>query len=232
MNPLSRLLLFFSLAFMLLIVLPAFLGQPLFVYPLMKRGDALDLLTPLVLLPLYYLLYARADPRALSARQILLFLVVGALWVEGQGIHLAANSVGHHLSDPRSDPAILAYMYDEVLSHYMWQSAVIALSVLILARQWRGPGFHEKAQWPWLIVSASIYGFTFFLLAVEGRTAPISVPSATLIAMFVLLKGRKQMSARPLVTFFGVGYGVSLLFLGGWALYWRGLPEFSAVGII
>ena len=120
MSPLSRLLVGFSVAFAALIILPAFLGQPFFLYPLMKRGDALDLLTPIVLIPLYYLLYLRSDARPLSVRETVLFLALAALWVEGQGMHLAANSIGHHFGDLQSDAAKLSHAYDEHISHYMW----------------------------------------------------------------------------------------------------------------
>lgn len=50
----------FSLAFAAGFIGAALLGFPLAFYPLMKAGDALDLLTPLVLIPLYWSLFVGA----------------------------------------------------------------------------------------------------------------------------------------------------------------------------
>jgi len=237
MNRLSRLLLGFSVAFAVLIILPAFLGQPFFLYPLMKRGDALDLFTPLILLPLYYLLLVRAAGRAPSVREMVVFLVLGALWVEGQGMHLAANSIGHHLRIA-DDAAALSYWYDEHLSHYMWHAALLGLSIMIVLREGVvGPydepenGAGGPPQWGWVVLSAAIYGVTFFIVTIEGNTAWLGIPTA--LALVVLLwRARRGLSARPLLAFFGIGYAVALIFFAGWAIYWNGLPQFSEVGII
>ena len=83
---LARLTLIFAVAFAVFVVTPAFLSGPFPLYPLMSGGDALDLLTPLVLLPLYWRLFRIAPEHAPSGRQVLLFVVLAALWAEGQGI--------------------------------------------------------------------------------------------------------------------------------------------------
>ncbi len=232
MSRVSGLILSFALAFSVFLVVPAFLGRPSSLYPLMMWGDTLDLLTPLVLLPLFFLLLVRSDPRQLTVRHTIVFLVVGAAWVMGQGMHLAANSIGHHIVGLESEVAKLTYMYDEVLSHYIWHCALIGLSALVIARLWKSPGFEEKTQWSWVAVAAFLYGSTFFLIIVEGRTGLVGVPFAALVALILLSRARSRLSVQPILAFFAVSYGIALLLFAVWAIYWRGLPEFSAVGII
>lgn len=57
MQRLARLTLIFAILFAVFIIAPAFLNGQFAPYPLLKSGDVLDLLTPLVLIPLYWLLF-------------------------------------------------------------------------------------------------------------------------------------------------------------------------------
>lgn len=57
MSALGRTILIFSLAFTVFIIGPAFMGSQFGPYPLMKWGDVFDLLTPMALLPLYWLMF-------------------------------------------------------------------------------------------------------------------------------------------------------------------------------
>ena len=59
---LSRYILIFAVAFAVFVMGPPFLGYKFSPYPPMHAADVLDLLTPLVLLPLYWLLF-RVRPR-------------------------------------------------------------------------------------------------------------------------------------------------------------------------
>src|SRR4051794_15386732 len=95
MSSSSRLILIFAIVFAILIINPAFLSQQFAPYPLLKWGDVTDILTPLILIPLYWLLFRQGNPP--STLENILFLVFAAFWVEGQGMHLGANSIGHLL---------------------------------------------------------------------------------------------------------------------------------------
>ena len=97
MSSLSRLILIFAIVFAILIITPALLSQQFSPYPLLKTGDVTDLLTPLILIPLYWLLFRQG--KAPSTRETIVFLVFAALWTEGQGMHLGANSIGHLLEN-------------------------------------------------------------------------------------------------------------------------------------
>src|SRR5258706_2714072 len=54
--------------------------------------EAADLFTPVVVIPLAW--YVMACCGGVRSRVLIAFLVIAAVWVEGQGIHLAANSIG------------------------------------------------------------------------------------------------------------------------------------------
>ncbi|MDJ0574759.1 MAG: hypothetical protein QNJ65_06280 [Xenococcaceae cyanobacterium MO_234.B1] len=87
MQRLARLTLIFAILFAVLIIAPAFLSARFAPYPLMKNGDVLDLLTPLVLIPLYWLLFQIQPIRPPSQKEVLIFLIFAVLWVQGQGMH-------------------------------------------------------------------------------------------------------------------------------------------------
>jgi len=81
---------FLSVIFFLLLI---FLRIPFPLYPLMSWQDVLDILTPLVLLPVYRVLFKRASNEPTSSHEETWFILFAALWASGQGMHLGTNSV-------------------------------------------------------------------------------------------------------------------------------------------
>lgn len=230
---LARLTLTFAIAFAAFVVTPAFLGGPFPAYPLMSGGDALDLLTPLVLLPLYWRMFRIAPERAPTGRQVLLFVVLSALWVEGQGMHLAANSIARLAPAATGSPAgTLTHFYDEGLSHYLWHVGLVGLSALLIHRQWTAPFAAGRSGLGLEIAAGIIHGLNYFITIVEAATAPLGVPFAAGVVAFTLLRGRRELGRQPILAFYFVAYLVASLCFLGWGLYWGGLPEFSKVGII
>ncbi len=228
----DRLILAFSLAFIVFMIRPTFLRAELSVYPLMKVEDAFTLLTPLVLIPLYWLLLRQAAGERLNSGIVLVFLALSVLWIDGHGMKLAANSIGRLLDETTGGPAgQLTYFYDEVLGHYIWHVGLMGLSVLLVLAEWHNP-VGAPGSLLSLGIAGFIYGFAFFLIVVEGQTAPLGVPFAALFLLLGLARGRKQLNAHPLLTFFLISCLVATLLFAIWGLYWGGLPEFSEVGII
>lgn len=223
----------FAIAFALFFITPPLTKQQFALYPLVRIGDVIDLFTPLVLLPLYWLLYRTDNGKPPGTTGTVLFMVLAALWVGGQGMHLAANSIGHLLEEMEiSDAYNLTKFYDEILSHYLWHVGIVGLAALIMLRQWRNPPTKDRtALWP-VLLAGGIHGFTFFLIIIEGGTAPLGVTFALLAVLFGLVWGRKVIRQRPLLIFFFTSFLVATAFFIGWAIYWGGLPEFSQVGII
>ena len=228
MRPLPRLILIFAIAFAILIMAPAFLSQQFCPYPLMKTGDVLDLLTPLVLIPLYWLLFKLEKPP--STRETILFLVFAALWVEGQGIHLGANSIGHMLANAQdTDTYTLTHFYDEVLSHYMWHIGLVGLTALLIWRQMQNPSAETSLRES--IIAAVIYGITYFIIFIEAGTVLLGLPFTILVSIVGVMR-LNQLRQQPITTFFFVAHLLATIFFAIWFIRWGGFPQFSELGLI
>lgn len=171
-------------------------------------ADWADLLTPYAVVgtALAALLAAGASRRAWVVA------AVGAVaYVQGHGIHLAANSVGNARGD-----AAPVHLWDEVIGHYVWYGGLYLLvAALALARIASG------SAWRWPL--AALFGFTVATNGIEGGT-----PVFTLVAAAAFLAwGVRRRDGLLLGAF-----GVATVLLAGWGLYWRGFPEFSDLGWI
>lgn len=233
MKHLSRLTLVFAAAFAFFLLVPPFLSRPFGPFPLMKNGDVLDLLTPVVLMPLYWLLFLvkRGDEAQPSLAEQIAFTALAAVWVLGQGIHLGANSIGHLTgSVPDSDVAALTHFYDEVLGHYLWHFGIIALSALLLLRQWRNPFAGERPHLVLTSAAGILYGIPCFTAGIEGGTVSLFFPFSMAVVAVTLIWGRGKLRQQPLLAFFFVGYLLATVLFAAWGLYWGGFPQFSELG--
>jgi hypothetical protein len=222
-------LLGFSLAFLFFFFAPAFLSSSFPLYPLMKNGDALDLLTPLVLIPLYWTLFSAASSIPVGRRGMLAFLVLASLWVLGQGMHLAGNSIGHQLQDFEGTSAYkLTYFYDEVLSHYLWHFGIFGLAALIMARSWDAPR-EAPAGLAGLVIAVILYGFAFACITLEGQTWPAGLPFALLAGLIPLVFRRSGLGERPALGFFTYAHLLAVVITVIWALIQGGFIEPSEV---
>lgn len=221
----------FALTFLTVFLVPPFTPWQFPVYTDMRWGDVLDTLTPIVMLPMYWLVLSYGS-RRLTRWEVVAFLVLGAAWIEGQAMHLAANSIGHLLEGgPAAD---LASFYDEKLSHLIWHGSALALSALVVFRGGdRTPASGPATTVALGAVAAAVYGFAFFLIAVEGATSVLAVCGGAIVTVIAARHGLRAMLRQPIQALFGLGYPVMLLLLGTWFLYWGGtLPEFSHLGLI
>ncbi|MFN0152171.1 MAG: hypothetical protein ACKVU1_15825 [bacterium] len=239
----------FAFAFAWFIIAPVTLSEPLPGFPLLQVSEAVDLLAPLVLFPIYWILFQGARSGAVSTGATITFLVLAACWGVGHGTHLAANSIAHLLRENSPERlAALTHFYDETLGHYMWHTGAFGLSALLA---WRALGprgasaARDDAGAPAadvsalsLVLPAAAHGVTLFLMTIEGATTPIFIPFAIAFVAIVGARAlrvperREWLLRRPLVAFFLASYVIALVLIAGWGIYWRGLPEFSEVGII
>lgn len=222
-----------AVAFAVFINGPALLPGSFGPYPLLRWGDVLDLFCPIVLLPLYWTLFRNQPAGTHRTWSTIAFVGIVGLWAEAQGMHLAANSIGHLLVDePDAPVSRLTYIYDEVLSHYLWHFAIIALSVLLLVQEHLLDS-HKDCSSPSLVAAAGVlYGFSFFLIVDEGQTVPLGLPFALIVVAWGLIRGRRGLKQYPVSLFLLVTYVAASILLVGWGLYWRGFPEFSSLGWI
>ncbi len=177
----DRLLLTFSIAFAVLMLLPSLLDSHLPIFPLMRLEAVAMLLTPIVLIPFYWLLLRQAAGNGIGTTIMMAFLVFAVLWVEGHGIKLAANSIAHLPDkDIGGDTWLLTYFYDEVMGQLVWHIGLMGLSALVIIAEWRNPVAEPSSIW-WLGIAGFIYGLTFFLVVVQGRTTLLGAPFAALV---------------------------------------------------
>src|SRR5512137_46710 len=129
MKRLSLLLLLFAILSLTFFLLLVFLRTPFKAYPLMSWQDTLDVLTPLVLIPLYWLMYRGVTSGRQSLAAEVVFMIFAAFWAMGQGMHLSANSINNLIGYLARDGVVnvkptdlytLTYFYDEYLGHYLW----------------------------------------------------------------------------------------------------------------
>lgn len=207
----------FSLAFAAGFIGAALLGFPSAFYPLMKAGDALDLLTPLVLIPLYWSLFVGAAVDKSTVPESAWFVLLAALWLLGHGMHLAANSIGPQLSELQASPAKrLTTFYDEGLSHYLWHLGLFALTALIMIRSWRAGGSMRAERRSSLLAASILYGLTYFIVVVEGGNWPIGLPFALLGGVLLLLLRARDLRKLAVLDYFTWAHLVALVLFVAW----------------
>lgn len=206
----------FALAVFVFHQLPAFAGD--------AAGDAIDILTPWAVVGASVgLLVALGAPRSAA----LLALLAGLLYVQGQGIHLAANSI--HNAGPVGAVEEITYFWDERFSHVEtllgWLGLLAAFCLAERDRPWPG------ADGPVLPIAAAVLGWTLFTSTVEGQTWPLELVAAVAFGSWAL-RSRGRSSPRPLLVATALGLAVGAALIAIWALLNGGVPEFSDAGLI
>jgi hypothetical protein len=235
----------YALAYALLHILPAFLTGFL-AWPV-SQGDALDFLTPFAVIPaalavslsLKKMSEGNEPSRGKTRGGIpWVVLILGFLfYVDGHGIHLSANSIARLLEGQEGSSLFKAvYLYDEVISHFMWDGGVVLISVglVLLARRAVFGGL-TAAQSALVSAGAAFYGFAFALNSIEGQTVVLMFPLAAAACLWCLglyFRDRKRKVQDPVVLFFLAGYLLSIILLAYWGIKNSGFPEFSDLGWI
>ncbi len=232
MNRLSLLTLIFAFLSVVFFLALIFLRIPFPLYPLMSWQDALDILTPLILIPIYWLLYRTVTANTSTRLSELTFMVMAAFWAAGQGMHLSANSIDNLIENLAKQGTIdvtgssiftLTYFYDEYLSHYLWHIGIVGLAVLLMYESWRRPA-GESTDWRLVIPAGLLYGVLFFCIFLEGNTMPLGLPFVGVAAILVLIRGRSRLAQQPVLAFLFVSCLVALILFAGWRLYWGCFP--------
>jgi hypothetical protein len=183
-----------------------------------ELGTAVDLLTPLAVAgtSAAVLVASRAPPRVLA-----LALAAGVLYVDGHGIHLAANDirgVGTRVAGAAGDRA---FFWDERWGHGEWHLGWIGLLLAFcLAERARPEAFSRR---PSLGAAVPLLGFTLFSSTVEGQTWPLLLLGLAGFGAWAVA------ARRPLVASCAAAFAFAALLLAGWALWQGGVPEFSDV---
>jgi hypothetical protein len=180
-------------------------------------GDWIDLLTPFVVIGAAALLIGRR-----AGTLVLVVAIVGALlYVDGHGIHLAANSINNE--DPTGDAKDVAHFWDEEWGHFEWHLGwFVLIAALALAERAR---VIRIRRWE-AVVSAVLLGWTFFVSTVEGGSWWLELIAAAVFIPWAL-KVRS-----PILVTAAAGFALAALMIGIWAVWQQGMPQFSDVGWI
>ena len=130
-----------------------------------RWADWLDLLTPFaVVLPAAYALRAAQA----SGRLWVTFIVAAIGYVQGQGMHLAANSIGN------ARPGEAAHFWDEVAGHALWYGGAALLMGCLAVTMSR---VTRPRTWAPPLLAIGV-GLTWWTNAVGGGTLWLSLPVA------------------------------------------------------
>lgn len=225
-------------------IIPAFL--PAFLKRSLTWGDALDFLTPFFVIPSAYLLYFMAKRVLLSSYSFernqgvvaKLLLALGfILYIDGHGLHLSSNSIARLLQKHETSEVFQAvYLYDEVISHFMWHSGVflVSLGLIVVAKNLPFESL-SLTNLVLVVTGAVFYGFNYTVGGIEGQTVILTFPVALLGFLFALityLRERKKGLQNPFCLFFLTAYLLSVLLFAYWGLSRSGFPQFSELGWI
>jgi len=231
----TRIAFAYAVAFFAFLILPVvFRFQASWPFPSgVDWQEVLDLFTPLVLIPLSWLLCSFEDDEIPASRaERLVFLVFAALWVEGQGMHLASNSIGRPWEHDLSPSGALAHYYDDILSHYVWHLGIAGTSALAIVRSLSHPYREGRLSVVLVATAALLFGVSWFCVLIESGTEPFAIPFTVAMVAYVLLAQRRRLGASPIAAVLGLGYALTLILIAVWALIWHGLPQFTEVGWI
>ncbi len=227
---LSTWLFIYALSYAVLHILPALIpGEIIYKF---KLGDALDLFTPFIMLYLVYELYSKTHGAVTFnqySKYVLLVIIFGSIaFVEGHGMHLAANAIFRHIESVGTPIYKLTYFFDETLGHILWDGGLllVAVGLILSSRNEQGVLFGRDVLL--LAVAAVLYGFTYFVNAVEGQTVVFTFPAAVLLPVLLYLDASKTRVA----LFFLTAFLISDLLFVVWWIWQGGFPQFSELGWI
>jgi hypothetical protein len=153
------------------------------------------------------------------------------LYLNGEGMHVAANAVTRQLGGLEASPAWRAsYFFDEVFSHVVSDVGLIGISLAVLALAARLPS--RRAE-PAVAAAAIPFGFAWFADGVEGGTVALMLPAALVALATILVRARGRPAAlarNPVLLFYGTAFSLAGVLFLAWRLWQGGFPEFSQLG--
>lgn len=178
--------------------------------------DYVDLVTPFAVAGAALLtLLALAPP----PRVLVLAFAAAVLYVDGHGIHLAANSIGNE--SPTGAAAARAHFWDERWGHFEWHTGWFLLLVAIcLAERGRSTSISRRQALAVLV----LLGFSLFTNTVEGGTWPLELAASAVFVAWAFAAGR------PLLRACAASFLLGATLIGVWAIWQGGVPQFSQLG--
>ena len=199
----GRLLLVFAAAVLVFQHLPTLAGD--------TAGDWLDLLTPFAVVGAAALVLQSVDAHGLP---LALAVVAAVLYVDGHGIHLAANSISHE--HPVGDVRRVTHFWDEEWGHFEWHLGLFALlgAMALAARD-------AAVSRPAAAAAAVLLGWTFFTNTVEGGTWWLELAATAVFVTWALA------ARHPFLSACAAAFALGAVLIGIWAAWHGGVPQFS-----
>ena len=184
-------------------------------------GDWIDLATPFAVAAAAAVTLATLGG---GVWPIALAVLAGVLYVDGHGIHLAANSIGHE--ELSGEAERVTHFWDEPFSHHEWHLGWIALvAAICLAEQLSGRPRGRPRSLVVMAVTALLLGFTLFTSTVEGGTWWLALAGAVVFATWAWKE------RRPLVVTCAAGFGLAAILIAAYAIWQGGVPQFTDAGL-
>ena len=146
------------------------------------------------------------------------------LYIDGHGIHLAANDIRHEGAGAAADTA---YFWDEHWGHIEWHLGWLGLLVALALADLALPPQRNRlvvGLGGWLLAAAAVMGFTFFTSSVEGQDWWLVLGAAPVFAVWSALRRGPVLTASAVATL------IAAALIGIWAAWHGGVPQFSEVG--
>jgi hypothetical protein len=202
-------LLAFSGAVFVFHQLPAFAPE--------SAGDWIDLVTPFAVVAASAFLLGRGVP----ATALVVAVVAAVLYVDGHGIHLAANSIGHE--ELSGDAKDVTHFWDEQWGHAEWHLGWFLLVLgFCLAERSRPVRVERRLG----ALSALVLGWTLFTSTVEGGTWWLELAATAVLVPWAVL------ARRPLLSACAGAFALCAGLIGIWAAWHGGIPQFSEVDLL
>jgi hypothetical protein len=185
-------------------------------------GEWIDLVTPFAVIgAAAVMLIALGAP----ATAVSVAFLAGLLYVDGHGIHLAANSIA---AEPLAGEAeSVAHFWDERFSHVEWHVGWIGLlGAFCLAERATAHERPLRLGGRVRAAAALMLGFTLFTNTVEGGTWWLTLAAAAVFAAWAVRERRE------LLVTCGSAFAAAAALIGVWAIWQGGLPQFSETGLI
>lgn len=180
-----------------------------------RIADFIDLITPFAVVGAG--MWAIWDSR--SPKIWIAYFVVALLYVDGHGMHLAANSVNN--AEPLGAAETVTHFWDEVFSHVYWYLGWSLMAAILL---WHGR--NAAPVTPVRAAVAVLYAFALFTTTIEGGVVALMLP------IFLAFFGVAAKLRRGLMQDALLSYGFAVVLLVAFGLWQGGFPEFSELGWI
>ena len=178
-----------------------------------RYEDFVDLLTPYVVAGPALVVLARTGASRLRWG---LGLLGAAVFTQGHGLHLSANSISFASGD-----APPAYLWDEQVGHHLWFGGLTLLLVVVVQAVRSRPLQVGGGAW----ALAGLVGLTWAANVVEGGTVPFGAALAVGLTAYGWHL-RRSPAGRLLV----LAFGLSLVLVAAYGVWQGGFPQPSELG--